>query len=392
MFKQPPDPVPGKLDDGFNIPVESIMMCEEFKSNFARRLSNRYKSNLVMSSRQDNTLKLRPVDICLQDYVPETVERSPQPSKTVEKTGIQRKARDKNVDIRSTEISALNMKVETLRWQLAQTEANRQMHIALLKQIVSFLSRVKEHIECQTPDSKDRSKLNNLPRSPSVAHVNKDYDIPHSPMKKVNARKISKSVSNVNGYNDCSVWSQPKLHSIPETDASQKIKDEITRLITLASSVLSIKLPDLTCNFTETTTNKPESAKENEQTDLDNTLIPSDDSENKDKFDVNKLVKDFIPLNCGLEKKLDTIKVEQKPKMETKPGADKDFAAYIEDESGFSSMSSFQEIGIPIISITPPPQSKEVGYMEEINGLFNETEKWKHETNVVDKSVKVFWV
>lgn len=51
------------LDDEFGRPVESIMRCEDFKSNFARRLSNRYISrSSVSGSRQNTVLKLRPTD------------------------------------------------------------------------------------------------------------------------------------------------------------------------------------------------------------------------------------------------------------------------------------------------------------------------------------------
>lgn len=100
-----------------------------------------------------------------------------------------------------------------------QTEANRQMHIALLKQVVTFLSRVKEHIECQNPEagpnieaesrrecSPNAHTVVDLPRSRSVLHVNKhEYSLIAG--KKLSTRKISKSISNVNGFKDCSgVW------------------------------------------------------------------------------------------------------------------------------------------------------------------------------------------
>lgn len=100
-----------------------------------------------------------------------------------------------------------------------QTEANRQMHIALLKQIVTFLNRVKEHIECQKNESEIRldkispmvlSKplnISDLPRSRSVLHVSKNLDYSISSTKKMSTRKISKSINNVNGYRDCnSIW------------------------------------------------------------------------------------------------------------------------------------------------------------------------------------------
>lgn len=92
------------------------------------------------------------------------------------------------------------------------------MHIALLKQVVSFLSRVKEHIECQGPetgpsaDPVSHRKASpgahsvDLPRSHSVLHVNKhEYSLTTG--KRLITRKMSKSISNVNGFIDYNgVW------------------------------------------------------------------------------------------------------------------------------------------------------------------------------------------
>lgn len=90
------------------------------------------------------------------------------------------------------------------------------MHIALLQQIVTFLNRVKEHIENQKTEAESQEdsmspmvsqkELNgtDLPRARSVFHVSKHLDNTLSPTKKMSTRKISKSISNVNGYKDCS--------------------------------------------------------------------------------------------------------------------------------------------------------------------------------------------
>lgn len=60
MFMQKQD-ANGVLEEEFSRPVESIMRIEDFKSNFARRLSNRYTSKSpVATPRQDTALKLRP--------------------------------------------------------------------------------------------------------------------------------------------------------------------------------------------------------------------------------------------------------------------------------------------------------------------------------------------
>ncbi|XP_046977162.1 uncharacterized protein LOC124543136 [Vanessa cardui] len=444
------------LDDEFGRPVESIMRCEDFKSNFARRLSNRYISrSSVSGSRQDTVLKLRPVEKQeILNNVPERIEQCSQLSKSsnLEQNGEIVKPPDKmikqNADMRGTEVNALNMEVDTLRWQLAQTEANRQMHIALLKQIVTFLNRVKEHIECQKHEPDVRldavspmvfpSTLNitDLPRSRSVLHVSKNLDYSISPVKKMSTRKISKSISNVNGYKDCSsIWSHSKLSLVSENETGQKLTEEMSRLITLANTVLSTKLPDLACaclgNRTESTLQLTEDAKKDEVTTQNvnaslnlfkktenekNVLNTSCNSEayngitNKFADMENSILNDFIvsqsPLSFGSENNSSGVKLFEREQPGTQNGlvtscgkvvqtVDKrnDYNAssnFIEDESGFSSMSSFQEIGIPIISIIPPSPCKEVEYLEEIA---DETEKWKTDTIELDKqSVKVFWV
>ncbi|KAM3968772.1 uncharacterized protein ACR2FA_000639 [Aphomia sociella] len=461
MFMQTYDSLPAKLDDEFARPVESIMRCEDFKSNFARRLSNRYISRSPISSlKQDTTLKLRPQDMNsseTSDNVPERIEPCSQLSKSsiMEQNGEVVKPPDKTStmksDIQRTEVTALNMEVETLRWQLAQTEANRQMHIALLKQIVTFLNRVKDHIEYQKNDSprKETPKIlprtynfADLPRSKSVLHVNKNLEYLTPPTKKISTRKISKSISNVNGFKDFNgSWNQSKLSLSPETEASQKISEEMSRLITLANTVLSTKLPDLACTCTDVPTeqngisslshvDKEDSRKtstssfnvveETTNAFILNTICDTEDTyeaiTNKFMEAKDKTLTNFIgspsSLTYGLEKDLAGVKLNEnensnsltaKHSTEVNVKASKisidrkndynNVSNFIEDESGFSSMSSFQEIGIPIISIIPPSPCKEVGYLEEMSDVLNEHEKWKTDTIELDKqTVKVFWV
>ncbi|PZC75928.1 hypothetical protein B5X24_HaOG205321 [Helicoverpa armigera] len=450
MFMDHTDEVPGHTDDGFGRPVESIMRCEDFKSNFARRLSNRYSSRSTITTKRQNSVKAQQRINTKEalENAPERIERFSQLSKirTTEQNGEVVMAPDKpmkNHNIRDTEVTALNMAIDTLRWQLTQTEANRQMHIALLKQVVTFLSRVKEHIECQSPETtpspeevphRDASPCHSvvdLPRSRSVLHVNKhEYSLTTG--KRLSARKMSKSINNVNGYKDCNgTWNQSKLSLSSDTDSSQKLTEEITRLITLANTVLSTKIPDLSCNCNDNndtiksdvvsngTLEHNESNSSLNLIDEDttnafilNTIYDSEDAFNglTDKFDDVKDVPltDFIvsssPLSCGLENDFAGITVTQqdeniKTQTETKTRSTDKRSVYnhtphyIEDESGFSSMSSFQEIGIPIISIIPPSPCKEVGYIEELTDILDGAEKWKSDTMDLDKqTVKVFWV
>lgn len=446
MFMHQSEEAPGQLDEGFSRPVESIMRCEDFKSNFARRLSNRYSSRSAVVTKRQNSVKLRPPRQEAVDDAPERIEQCSQLSKirTSEQNGEIVKPPDKsmkNHNIRDTEVTALNMAIDTLRWQLTQTEANRQMHIALLKQVVTFLSRVKEHIECQSPDTgstveavphreaSPSSRSVDLPRSRSVLHVNKHVYALNTD-KRLSARKISKSINNVNGVKDSNgVWNQSKLSLSSDTDSSQKITEEISRLITLANTVLSTKIPDLSCNCSDSNDVSKNDSLPNDDILEDNesnpalnlideettnafilnTIYDSEDAFNDlaNKYsDVKDEFTDFIvsssPLSCGLENDFAGININQKDEIKTTESKTRPMnkrseynhvANFIEDESGFSSMSSFQEIGIPIISIIPPSPCKEVGYIEELTNILDGNEKWKSEAVDLDKqSVKVFWV
>lgn len=216
----------------------------------------------------------------------------------------------------------------------------------------------------------------------------------------------------------------------------------MTRLITLANTVLSTKLPDLACNcngnpddgndkIVEST--QKEETNENDynaslsliEEDSTNAFILKTICDGKGMYDsiTNKFIEvkdsalnDFIvsqsPLTCGLENGFAGLELKEKERQgplsvknvteltngkTLKSSNDKrneysHVSNFIEDESGFSSMSSFQDIGIPIISIIPPSPCKEVGYMEEIPGIL-EPEKWKTDTMELDKqTMKVFWV
>lgn len=224
---------------------------------------------------------------------------------------------------------------------------------------------------------------------------------------------------------------QSKLSLSSDTDGSQKITEEISRLITLANTVLSTKIPDLSCNCNDSNDNMKNDdisnvdSENNESNstlnlvDEDttnafilNTIYDSEDALNglTDKFvDVKNVpLTDFIvsssPRSCSLEndfasvnanEKRECIKAQTETKRRTmNKGNDYNHVGnFIEDESGFSSMSSFQEIGIPIISIIPPSPCKEVGYIEELTDILDGAEKWKSDSMDLDKqTVKVFWV
>lgn len=205
----------------------------------------------------------------------------------------------------------------------------------------------------------------------------------------------------------------------------------MTRLITLATTVLSTKLPDLACTYNDIAdytsirekATDDESQKQNSVSSLNLTndeiidafiLNPNRDSEDTH----NEITKDLIMspsplLISGLENDFAEVKIIDKspvktadtsiirhnkqrptkiPKFVEKRNEYNHAGNFIEDESGFSSMSSFQEIGIPIISIIPPSPCKEVSHMDDITDIFEDT-KWKSDPVLLNKqTVEVFWV
>lgn len=97
-----------------------------------------------------------------------------------------------------------------------QTEANRQMNLALLRQIVAFLNRVKEYLDLQKETASDEVMSErrlprlfhhvDMPRSRSVVHVNKTLDFSLSPPSKLNSKKNLKSTINSSELNELKNW------------------------------------------------------------------------------------------------------------------------------------------------------------------------------------------
>nr|BAM19687.1 unknown unsecreted protein [Papilio xuthus] len=269
----------------------------------------------------------------------------------------------------------------------------------------------------------------------SVWHVNKNIEYAINPAKKISTRKISKSISNVNGYKDCNgLWSQSKLYLVPEHEASQKISEEMSRLITLANTVLSTKLPDLACACVDKNSemdlkfigNKKERPASLNLSNIAMNFILEEGLNTKtEDIKSHNCVTNKITITNGtnslkhieststtssdLGEELPEIKILENDHADNKSGTGSlngketqvigklnhynGVSNFIEDESGFSSMSSFQEIGIPLISIIPPSPCKEVGYLEEIPNIIEKKKKWKADTIEMNKqSMKVFWV
>ncbi|XP_043285942.1 uncharacterized protein [Venturia canescens] len=70
----------------------------------------------------------------------------------------------------------LQTQIDTLQWQLKQTEANRQMYRSLMGQIVRFLERARKSLDILHEKSNPKGKISRVPRSRSVQGIDERDD------------------------------------------------------------------------------------------------------------------------------------------------------------------------------------------------------------------------
>lgn len=451
----------------FERPVEVIMKCDDFKSNFARKLSNRYTtrnsfhvkgSNLTSVTDEVNPAekpKTSHVNFTQRDNkepVEQNIKASPGPEA--------RSATPVTTPMCNTEVAALQREIETLRWQLGQTEANRQMHIALLEQVMQFLNRIQIQLDGQSARNLDDrivpaevlpTKGSDLPRSQSVIQMNKN----HHQRKALGTKMMSKSSYNVNAVSRTSgevavlkdfSWKQSKFPTKDVHNDNRKLSQEISRLVSLANSVLNTKLPDLLdASASRTSTTLPaytasEKSTEVKESTPTNSVVttglevssykPEVDGEIT-TVDLDEMTQKYIscnnnvkplkavvppsPLTCGLEEDFASGKFNEdyvdftmnlisnaskRPKEPSETAADRrtneQSHIFLEDESGFSSMNSFQEVGIPIINIIPATPSQDIIYDLKMDNILSKrindnASEWMASTGP-KQPIQVFWV
>lgn len=377
----------------------------------------------------------------------------------------------------------LQTQVETLQWQLKQTEANRQMYRSLMEQVVRFLDRARKSLDIlhEKNNLKDKNSMGRVPRSRSVHAVHADS----SPNRAVSATSSShfmraKSVTQIspcttsyreftwsmlrrndpthctpprnksqdlNKSHDGIIYRRPKQSEIDPNDIPpEKLSQEAFRLMRTVQSLLSMREPDLfrilsiennspspidhhrhnnhhneislslqndsfinsTSLREDGTYNKRSNCNrgnESSNTDNDNRICFFKSSSNITEIDQNlqnllpgiRRSLDATSLNSGSSKTTEEEDVlsnnnncfnvsmpndhifsctptstpnkhdrkaekEKDQSSKSKPAAS---VSSVEDESGFSSMSSFQEIGLPnALSISPIKGYQEVGLPE----------------------------
>ncbi|XP_057664906.1 uncharacterized protein LOC130899138 [Diorhabda carinulata] len=199
-------------------------------------------------------------------------------------------------------------KLETLQWQLKETQKNRDMYRAVMKQVVTYLEKVHHSLELL---GSRISRRNSIHRS------------------KFEQRKEPEDVDEI---------------------PPEKLAQEAFRLLRTAESLLNTQEPDLVpdkdAEFMEQLAREfpPQEIKRATSFSLSPKLIVPEISTTFDRKlslqldDVRRCVKN----DSG---------IDNNGKIESISPANGSISS-VEDESGFSSMNSFQEVGLPVLSST----------------------------------------
>ncbi|XP_030754087.1 uncharacterized protein LOC115880900 isoform X2 [Sitophilus oryzae] len=134
--------------------------------------------------------------------------------------------------LRRNEIPVENIysqnKIDTLQWQLKEIDKSREMYKAVMKQVVTFLE--KAHISLGTLGSRLNRK-NTVPRSKSEHHIVIDNNTQSQ-------RSLIEEHLNT--------WNNNKKDVSPDEIPPEKLAQEAFRLLRTAQSLLSTQEPNLT--------------------------------------------------------------------------------------------------------------------------------------------------
>ncbi|KAL1131097.1 hypothetical protein AAG570_012334 [Ranatra chinensis] len=207
----------------------------------------------------------------------------------------------------------LQAQVDTLQWQLKQAESNRQMYRAVMEQVSKFLERVHKTLESSTPTKGQtaRSKAR-VARSRSVHAVAQSRA--SSPSASVHrANSISQIQDGYSTFRDFACRGSRSL-TVDEV-APERLSQEAFRLLRTIQSLLGTREPDLA-------------------------RVSSSDNETVERR----------MGSCSSLLQSSSSREPEEPSSSPKvggPATPQLSVGSAEDESGFSSMSSFHEVGLP---------------------------------------------
>lgn len=258
----------------------------------------------------------------------------------------------------SANASHLQTQIDTLQWQLKQAESSRQMYRAVMEQVSKFLERVHKNLEnVQSMSSTSKNKI----RSRSVHTVASPHSHSRasSPCPSVviqshgvhRANSIAQIQDSHYTLQRDSTWRVTRgvIDEVPP----EKLSQEAFRLLRTVQSLLGTREPDLTHRLTPVNS------------------ICSDLPDSRDSTWCVGSCSSLLQTSCtGVRKSLDTsscssrattqctgdegeVDCEGETSRGGNPSTPQLSVGSTEDESGFSSMSSFHEVGLPEVRTYP---------------------------------------
>lgn len=285
----------------------------------------------------------------------------------------------------------LQTQVDTLQWQLKQVEASRQMYRAVMEEVVRFLERCHRNLDSMQNEQISRSKsIHYVCRNDSSCETNN----PPSPRARSStnlmetqngcpAKTIEESIATTspaasyNNFRDFTWRRSPKRPvsaHFPTTECDpEKLSQDAFRLLRTAQNLLNTQEPDLTqskplieLQYNTNSASPPPSILSHKTV----SQIPSNNKQKSCQIDSETFCITFSRKMNMRESRLSlrsstdgSVHSTSSSKTETDeencspPILKETPACSTEDESGFSSISSFQEIGLPLHStmISPVP-------------------------------------
>ncbi|XP_072400017.1 uncharacterized protein [Diabrotica undecimpunctata] len=285
---------------------------------------------------------------------------------------------------RISEIPVENMvnqsKLETLQWQLKEIQKSREMYRAVMKQVVTYLEKAHHSLELLGSRINRRNSVHRS-RSEHQMEVSRISDNStlltgvHNQSKTIDEHKL-KDLQ----------WKQSKPEEpSPDEIPPDKLAQEAFRLLRTAQSLLNTREPDLvqisTCEpsndieFLEQLAKEfpPPEIKAQRATSFSlspKLIMPEVETKISTAFnrklslqlsDVRRTTRTVRNVDSARGSVADSdtelgndggIFSNQKSKSEKSNSPANGSISSVEDESGFSSMNSFQEVGLPIVNST----------------------------------------
>ncbi|GAB0099837.1 hypothetical protein DMENIID0001_157270 [Sergentomyia squamirostris] len=259
------------------------------------------------------------------------------------------------------ETTILQNKVDTLKWQMQQIESSRQMYRAIMESVAQFLERC--HISLEAVQHKDHLVYSSSERPRSAANIRDlDLSLQHSRNPFIDrSPELTHPARSYNKFRDFT-WrrssKQPCNGSVAAEDKVmevEKLSQEAYRLLRNVTNLLNTQEPML-------------AQAKNAVEDSTSLIYLAEPSQASPSVDFPRGFKSISRESCSSFRSSSdsnsTVSSKQEideeltesispPPCESRIIVKRSIA---EDESGFSSMSSFQEIGLPLIS-TPRSSS-----------------------------------